>query len=71
MSDITIHHITKEFQAIFESTRHLLIDLYTMPEDLILASSGTGGMDACVIDCTRKEALRVSSRKLGERGRKR
>jgi phosphoserine aminotransferase len=44
MSDITIHHRTKEFEAIFERTRNLLIEIYNMPEVLMLASSGTGSI---------------------------
>lgn len=67
MSDITIHHRTKEFEAIFERTRNLLIEIYNMPEVLMLASSGTGAMEACVTNLTRKKALTVNSGKFGER----
>jgi aspartate aminotransferase-like enzyme len=67
MSDITIHHRTKEFEAIFERTRNLLIEIYNMPEVLMLASSGTGAMEACVTNFTRKKALTVNSGKFGER----
>ena len=67
MSDITIHHRTKEFEAIFEKTRSLLLEIYDMPEALILASSGTGAMEACVTNLTRKKALTVNSGKFGER----
>ncbi|WP_418180004.1 pyridoxal-phosphate-dependent aminotransferase family protein [Aliarcobacter lanthieri] len=67
MSDITIHHRTKEFEAIFGKTRDLLIELYGMPEVLMLASSGTGAMEACITNLTRKKALTVNSGKFGER----
>ncbi|GAB1465637.1 hypothetical protein MASR2M54_11370 [Aliarcobacter cryaerophilus] len=59
MSDITIHHRTKEFEAIFERTRNLLIEIYNMPEVLMLASSGTGAMEACVTNFTRKKHLQL------------
>ncbi len=67
MSDITIHHRTKEFESIFEKTRNLLLEIYNMPEVLMLASSGTGAMEACVTNLTRKKALTVNSGKFGER----
>ena len=67
MSDITIHHRTEEFEAIFKNTRELLIEIYDMPEVVILASSGTGAMEACVINLTHKKALTVNSGKFGER----
>ena len=67
MSDITIHHRTKEFEGIFEKTRNLLLEIYNMPEVLMLASSGTGAMEACVTNLTRKKALTVNSGKFGER----
>src|SRR5574344_2098677 len=67
MSDITIHHRTQEFEAIFERTRNLLIEIYNMPEVLMLASSGTGAMEACITNFTRKQALTVNSGKFGER----
>ena len=67
MSDITIHHRTEEFEAIFKNTRELLLELYDMPEAVILASSGTGAMEACVINLTHKKALTVNSGKFGER----
>jgi len=67
MSDITIHHRTKEFETIFEKTKELLIQLYEMPEVLMLASSGTGAMEACITNLTRKKALTINSGKFGER----
>jgi len=67
MSDITIHHRTPEFEAIFKKTRDLLLELYDMDEVLMLASSGTGAMEACITNLTRKKALTVNSGKFGER----
>ena len=67
MADITIHHRTEEFEAIFKNTRELLIELYDMPEAVMLASSGTGAMEACVTNLTHKKALTINSGKFGER----
>lgn len=67
MADVTIHHRTPEFEAIFENTRNLLLELFDMPEAVMLASSGTGAMEACVTNLTHKKALTVNSGKFGER----
>ncbi len=67
MSDITIHHRTPEFESIFAQTRELLFELYGMDEVVMLASSGTGAMEACVTNLTIKKALTVNSGKFGER----
>ncbi|CAM3915411.1 pyridoxal-phosphate-dependent aminotransferase family protein [Arcobacter cloacae] len=67
MSDVTIHHRTEEFEAIFKNTRELLLELYGMPEAVMLASSGTGAMEACVTNLTHKKALTINSGKFGER----
>lgn len=67
MSDITIHHRTAEFEAIFKHTRDLLTEIYDMDEVLMLASSGTGAMEACVTNLTKKKALTINSGKFGER----
>lgn len=67
MSDITIHHRTAEFEAIFKKARDLLIEIYGMSEVLMLASSGTGAMEACVTNLTRTKALTINSGKFGER----
>lgn len=67
MADVTIHHRTEEFEAIFKNTRELLIELYDMPEVVMLASSGTGAMEACVTNLTHKKALTINSGKFGER----
>ena len=63
----TLHHRTPEFEKIFEKTRTLLLELLDMPEAVILASSGTGAMEACVTNLTHKKALTVNSGKFGDR----
>ena len=67
MSDITIHHRTPEFEKIFGETRSLLLEILDMPEAVMLASSGTGAMEACVTNLTHKKALSINSGKFGER----
>ncbi len=67
MADVTIHHRTPEFEKIFEETRNLLLELFDMPEVVMLASSGTGAMEACVTNLTAKKAITVNSGKFGDR----
>jgi len=67
MADVTIHHRTPEFEAIFKETRELLLEIFDMPEAVMLASSGTGAMEACITNLTHKKALTVNSGKFGER----
>ena len=67
MSDETLHHRTPEFEAIFERTRELLFELYKMDEVLMLASSGTGAMEAAVTNLCRGTLLNIDSGKFGER----
>jgi len=67
MADITIHHRTPEFEAIFAETRELLFELYGMDEVVMLASSGSGAMEACITNLTHKKALTINSGKFGER----
>ncbi|PIF04650.1 MAG: aminotransferase [Arcobacter sp.] len=67
MSGETLHHRTPEFENIFKETRELLLELFDMPEAIMLASSGTGAMEACVTNLTHKKALTVNSGKFGER----
>jgi aspartate aminotransferase-like enzyme len=67
MSAETMHHRTPEFELIFAETRKLLIEILDMPEAIILASSGTGAMEACVTNLTHKKALIINSGKFGER----
>ena len=67
MSEPTIHHRTQEFEGIFETTRNLLKDMLKMQEVLMLASSGSGAMEACVTSLCAKKLLSVNSGKFGER----
>jgi len=67
MADITIHHRTPEFESIFGQTRELLLEIYGMDEVVMLASSGSGAMEACVTNLTKKKALTINSGKFGER----
>ncbi len=67
MADVTIHHRTPEFEKIFKETRELLLEIFDMPEAVMLASSGTGAMEACVTNLTHKKALTINSGKFGER----
>lgn len=67
MSEPTIHHRTPEFEEIFGKTRELLKKVFDMPEVLMLASSGTGAMEAAVLNLCKKKALVVNSGKFGER----
>ena len=67
MSDITLHHRTPEFEKIFKNTKELLLELLDLPDAVMLASSGTGAMEACVTNLTHKKALTINSGKFGER----
>jgi aspartate aminotransferase-like enzyme len=67
MSMPTIHHRTPEFEEIFGKTRDLLKKLFAMPEVLMLASSGTGAMEACVLNLCKSKALTINAGKFGER----
>jgi len=67
MSTPTIHHRTPEFEAIFGQTRVYLKKLFDMEEVLMLASSGTGAMEACILNLCHSKALVVNSGKFGER----
>ena len=67
MAGETLHHRTPEFEAIFERTRALLFELLEMDEVLMLASSGTGAMEAAVINLCASKLLSINSGKFGER----
>ncbi|MDY0402625.1 alanine--glyoxylate aminotransferase family protein [Sulfurovum sp.] len=67
MATPTLHHRTPEFEAIFKEARERLLKLYGMDECVMLASSGTGAMQACVINFCEKKALTVNAGKFGER----
>ncbi len=67
MSQPTIHHRTPEFEAIFKETRERLIRLFGTEDVIMIASSGTGAMEAAVINFTKKKALTINAGKFGER----
>ncbi len=67
MAGPTIHHRTPEFEEIFKETRSRLMKLFGMDECVILASSGTGAMEACVTNLCFTKALSVNAGKFGER----
>lgn len=67
MAKPTIHHRTTEFEEYFARAREGLKALLNMPEVLMLSSSGTGAMEACVRTFCAKKLLSVNSGKFGER----
>ncbi|MDY0233621.1 MAG: alanine--glyoxylate aminotransferase family protein [Sulfurimonas sp.] len=67
MSDETMHHRTPEFEAIFEKTRKHLFELFKSDEVVMLSSSGTGAMEAAVVNLCHTKLLNVNSGKFGER----
>ncbi len=67
MSEPTLHHRTPEFESIFAKAREGLLELLGMKEVLMLASSGSGAMEACVLTFSAKKMLSVNSGKFGER----
>ncbi|MDF1879305.1 alanine--glyoxylate aminotransferase family protein [Sulfurimonas sp. SAG-AH-194-C20] len=67
MADETMHHRTPEFEAIFEKTRKHLFNLFKTDEVVMIASSGTGAMEASVINLCKNTLLSVNSGKFGER----
>lgn len=65
-----IHHRTSEFSATLDCARHRLKPLFgTSQEVILLASSGTGGMEAVVANLLNPDdhALYVNGGKFGER----
>jgi aspartate aminotransferase-like enzyme len=67
MATPTLHHRTPEFEAIFKEARERLMDLFGMDECVMLASSGTGAMQSCVLNLCKKKALTINAGKFGER----
>jgi len=67
MAAPTLHHRTPEFEAIFKETRELLFKLMATDEVIMLASSGTGAMEAAVTNLCHDTLLSVNSGKFGER----
>ncbi len=62
----TLHHRTKEFEGYFEFCRIKLIELIKMQDVLMLASSGSGAMEASIRTFCKKP-LCINSGKFGER----
>jgi len=67
MAGETLHHRTPEFEAIFAETRQLLFKLFKTDEVVMLASSGTGAMEAAVTNLCSDTLLNINSGKFGER----
>ena len=67
MSEPTLHHRTPEFEEIFAKTRVLLKEVIGLPEVIMLASSGSGAMEASVTALCAKKLLSINSGKFGER----
>jgi len=67
MSEPTIHHRTPEFSEIFRQTREKIKKVFGLDEVLLLSSSGTGAMEACVTNFCHKKALSINAGKFGER----
>lgn len=65
-----IHHRTSEFSAIFDNVRKRLPEIFgTKEEVLMLAGSGTGGMEAAVINTINagEKVLIIDAGKFGQR----
>jgi aspartate aminotransferase-like enzyme len=65
-----IHHRTAEFESVFGETREQLKAIYqTQQEIIVLASSGTGGMEAAVSNffSSGDQVLVIEAGKFGER----
>jgi len=67
MATPTLHHRTPEFEAIFKETREDLFKLFHTDEVIMLASSGTGAMEAAVTNLCHDTLLSVNAGKFGER----
>ena len=67
MSKETIHHRTPEFEAIFKSAREKLFGLMGTDEVVMLASTGTGAMEAAVTNLCHNTLLNINAGKFGER----
>ena len=70
MATPTLHPRTPEFEAIFKEARQRLLKLLGMDECVMIASSGTGAMQACMLNLCKRKALTVNDCKFGERFRK-
>ena len=67
MAAPTIHHRTPEFEEIFAQARNSLFELFGMEENVMLCASGTGAMQACVLNLCKARILTINAGKFGER----
>ena len=67
MSQETIHHRTKEFEEIFKNARENLNKIVQSEEIIFLASSGSGALEASVINFCKNKALVINAGKFGDR----
>ncbi|PAF43692.1 aminotransferase class V-fold PLP-dependent enzyme [Helicobacter sp. 11S02629-2] len=67
MAQPTMHHRTKEFEAIFGSVKASLKAMCGMETVVMLTSSGTGAMQAALNTFSKKGLLTINSGKFGER----
>ncbi len=63
----TIHHRTPEFKAILLETIDRFKNITHLPFNVFLSSSGTGAMEAAVINTVKNKALTINAGKFGER----
>jgi len=63
----TIHHRTPEFKEILLDTLNRFEQITKLPYNVFLSSSGTGAMEAAVINTVKSKALTVNAGKFGER----
>jgi aspartate aminotransferase-like enzyme len=57
----TIHHRTPEFKAILLDTLDKFKKVIHLPDAVFLSSSGTGAMEAAVINIVKKKALTINA----------
>ena len=63
----TIHHRTPEFKEILLDTLNRFSNITHLPYNVFLSSSGTGAMEAAVINTVKSKALTINAGKFGER----
>jgi len=63
----TIHHRTPEFKKILLETLDRFKNITHLPYNVFLSSSGSGAMEAAVINTVKNKALTINAGKFGER----
>jgi len=63
----TIHHRTPEFKEILLDTLNRFKQITKLPYNVFLSSSGSGAMEAAVINTVKTKALTINAGKFGER----